>query len=235
MLAGACEWAPDSCGRRWWQRWLKFRRARSKISKTDFLAAKSLSPALAEKEDWDFFYLTSHSSSHHSHAEKLQLNSHHPLSPRCSSSHLPYPKYPWLYFYCALSSLPSLCPPTAFRSSTLLLSLSEEGCSCTVLGRAQLDCHTHLGEVLARRGSLSVHEFSGFMCSWGWPLCWTLKTCSQLMFCQISHTHTHTLTYCLSTALTVAFFLLQLCTSFQRTCSHTKKEQRELWPCMSCV
>lgn len=45
---------------------------------------------------------------------KLKLTSSHPFSLLCSPSHLPYPKYPSLYFLkCSLSSLPSLCPPGA--------------------------------------------------------------------------------------------------------------------------
>lgn len=77
----------------------------------------------------------------HSQAEKLWLNSHQPFSLLCSPSHLLYLKYPVLYFYGALSSLPSLRPPTVFHFTLL----SEEEYSYAVPGRTQFDCRRMLG------------------------------------------------------------------------------------------
>uniref|UniRef100_A0A7N6B5L6 Sodium/calcium exchanger membrane region domain-containing protein n=1 Tax=Anabas testudineus TaxID=64144 RepID=A0A7N6B5L6_ANATE len=59
------------------------------------------------------------------------------------------------FLLCSLSSLPSLCPPRAhFFHFPILLSLSEE--AHTVLGRAQLYCHTHSGLVFSGQ---ALHEF----------------------------------------------------------------------------
>lgn len=89
----------------------------------------------------------------HSQAERLWLNSHHPFSLLCSPSHLLYLKYPVLYFYGALSSLPSLRPPTVFHFTLL----SEEGYSYAVPGRTQFDGRRMLG--LSLSNSLEGTEF----------------------------------------------------------------------------
>lgn len=89
----------------------------------------------------------------HSQAETLWLNSHHPFSLLCSPSHLLYLKYPVLYFYDALSSLPSLRPPTVFHFTLL----PEEGYSYAVPGRTPFDGRRMLG--LSLSNSLEGTEF----------------------------------------------------------------------------
>lgn len=90
--------------------------------------------------------LYSHSHAGKSGVCKLRLNFRHPFTLLfCSPSHLPYPKYPLLYFYNARSPL---CPRFVLLALTFSMSLfscrsPRKQRSYTVLGRAQLDCLTH--------------------------------------------------------------------------------------------
>lgn len=154
------------------------------------------------------------------------------LSLLTSLSYLPYPKYPLLYFCCALSPL---CPRFVLLGLTFSISLF----SCHSLRKHTQSLEGHSYTVThirawcspgkAPRQYIGVQWVSGLDLSAGHMFS-AQHSAKADTYC--AYTHANILYMNWANLMSLLF---QLCMSFPQTCSQTKREQKELWPCMSCV